>query len=262
MNAHPPRLVRWELLDPRPAEEAARRPFLRAVNIPVAELPGRTYELPARRDAVQIADVEPWASAAAAWLEANGRRGRVVAATCGESSGELGRLWEPTAFLAEVLPALEPAAALDVACGTGRDAVFMSSQGWDVTAVDILPDALERGAELAHRYAAGIRPIAWVRCDLEEEGVKLAGQYDLITVFRYLHRPLVGQLRDLLRPGGSIICETFTTVHRERHGKPARDAHVLHSGELARLFDGLEVRHSTEAWRGDVHTARLWATRR
>jgi ubiquinone/menaquinone biosynthesis C-methylase UbiE len=41
--------------------------------------------------------------------------------------------WQP---ILEGQDALEPGRALDVGCGTGRDAVFLTKHGWRVTAID------------------------------------------------------------------------------------------------------------------------------
>lgn len=258
----PARLVRRRLLDPRQAGQAASEPIADAVNIPFSELPERVYELPPRDQELGVVGPDALVRDVVSWLATIGRRG--VAVTAGTrrdrvSEVELGRLWEPNPFLAEILRELEPGDAVDLACGTGRDAVFMASCGWNVTAVDILPDALSRGRELAGRYAGALRPIEWVAADLEVGRPRFEGTFDLITAFRYLHRPLFPLLRDWVCPGGSVVWETFTTTHRERHGKPARAAHVLIPGELSELFAGFELRHYSEGWRGWAHTARVWA---
>ena len=201
---------------------------------------------------------------AVVWLTGVGRRATAVVGPVAPgrpSPDELGHLWEPNAFLAETLPQLSPGRALELACGTGRDAVFTSSHGWDVTAVDILPDALGRAREMAGRYAPALRTINWLELDLERGAVRFERTFDLLTGFRYLHRPLFPRFREWLRPGGSILYETYTTLHRERHGRPARHTHVLEPGELPELLADFEIRHHSEAWRGRAHTARVWAVR-
>src|SRR5689334_2140321 len=60
---------------------------------------------------------------------------------------------EPAALLIEMAARLEPGKALDLACGTGRNALWLAERGWDVTAVDgssvavgiLRRRALERG---------------------------------------------------------------------------------------------------------------------
>jgi SAM-dependent methyltransferase len=271
------------------------RPIDDAVNIPAGELAERTHELPPRPRGVRVADTGTACAEAGAWLETHGRVVEIIRdfayATDGKSAPP-GRLWSPSAFLAEIAARvkneLEVARAtvgashphgsarvraLDVACGTGRDAVYLASLVWDVTATDILPDALARGAALEARYGAMVRPIRWLCADFEVaagpmrlepavERLAFEDGFDLICVVRYLHRPLFPHLVGWLAPGGSLVYETFTTTHRQRHEKPARDAHVLQPGELRALAGALRVREYSEGWREDSsHTARLWAVR-
>ncbi len=242
----------------------AAEPFADAVNIPFEELTQRTHELPPRDEIVRVVGPPALAAQAAAWLTAHGRRAAVEARTAlGAASDEpaIGRLWEPAAFLADVLPQLRPGAALDLACGSGRDAVFLAAGGWQITAVDVLPDALERARDLSRRCAAAIEPITWLQADLERQPPAYGPVFDLIVGFRYLHRPLLARLDEWLKPGGSVIWETFTTLHRARHGRPADDARIVQPGELPALLPRLRVRHHAEEWHGDVHTARIWASR-
>lgn len=262
-------------LDPREAGLAGEAPLAGAVNIPFAELSERTHELPPRDVEIGVVGPRELADRVVGWLVGHGRRARVVASDLdvGVGSGfcERLRLWRPNGWLEEVLPALRVGRALDVACGTGRDAVYLASMGWEVTAVDLLPDALERGRGLARGYGLdGL--IRWLRVDLEREVPCVwgdgdwrvwddGGVYDLITGFRYLHRPMFGWLTGWLSDGGSLVYETFTEVHRGRFGRPTRAAHVLGAGELRGLLGGLSLRRYSEGWHGLAHTARAWAVK-
>ena len=49
----------------------------------------------------------------------------------------------PTALVVETTKAAAPGKALDLACGTGRNALWPAEQGWSVTAVDGAPGAIE-----------------------------------------------------------------------------------------------------------------------
>jgi SAM-dependent methyltransferase len=252
------------LLDPRNASDADATPIDAAVNIPATLLASRIHELPPSRQAVRIADVGDAARVAADHLRSLGRDIEIVGQwSCREahSPGTAPRLWRPAEWLEEALPAMWPTGrALDLACGSGRNAVFAASCGWTVVAVDLLDDALQRGRSLAERHAGQIEPIRWQRLDLERGDPPPDDPFDLVMGFRYLHRPLFARFADWLRPGGRVMYETFTTLHRERHGRPARDAFVLQPGELARLLPAFDVLHFSEDWRGDgSHTASLLA---
>lgn len=257
LTAPPPVCTR---LDPRPAAEAAACPIADAVNIPLDELAARTHELPPTTKVVQIVGPAALTEQSVTWLNTHGRRA-CAAADWSYAKGPVrpARLWLPNGFLETIVAEFPPGAALDLACGTGRDAVYLATRGWQVTAVDVLPDALERGRALAARYASGALPIRWLEADLERDPPAALGPFDLVVMVRYLHRPLLARLTDWLRPGGSFVCECFTTVHRARRGRPARPADVVEPGELRTLLAELTLRRYTEDWQGDRHTARAWA---
>lgn len=258
------RLVARRLLDPRPAREAAATPIRDAVNIPLGELAERMHELPAAEEPISVAGPEQAVRSARAILSERGRRAEQAADwSFGRPPvDEVGRLWSPTRFLEETAAGLRPGRALDLACGTGRDAVWLAAREWRVTAADWLPDALERGRALERRCAAAIQhPIEWREVDLEAPDARFPPEFDLVTIFRFLHRPLLARVAGWLRPEGRLVCETFTALHRARHGKPARDEHVLAPGELRELLVGLRVERCEETWRGAVHTARAVAIR-
>ena len=123
---------------------------------------------------------------------------------------------------------------LDLACGGGRNARWLATQGFLVVAVD------RDEAAIAGLGANGID----ARClDLEAENWPLAGEFfDGIVVTRYLHRPRLADLLALLAPGGVLIYETFMRGN-EVFGSPRRPEFLLEPGELAALAaaNGLEV---------------------
>ena len=177
------------------------------------------------------------------------------------------RLWQPTPFLAEVLAALpvEPAArAVDVACGSGRDATFLALAGFETIGVDMLPDALAKARELAETARRAVPDLAlplWLRADLEQAWPLRPSAFDLVACARFLWRPLLPALAAALAPGGSLVYETFT-VRQRRHGKPLRSDHLLEEGELAARVAalGLEIvrqRESDPA--GGPALASVWA---
>jgi SAM-dependent methyltransferase len=51
---------------------------------------------------------------------------------------------------------LPPGRALDLGCGTGTDTVYLATRGWDVTAIDMVPQAL--AAARRNATAAGLTP--------------------------------------------------------------------------------------------------------
>jgi SAM-dependent methyltransferase len=159
------------------------------------------------------------------------------------------RLWRPSEFLVrslEHIRSTDPAflaskrrpRAIDVACGSGRDAVYLALEGFDVQAVDVLPDAIDRAADLARR--SGVTVGTFVR-DLRRHPPLPGGPYDLVAVFRYLQRPLLPVLRDAVAAGGYIVYQTFHERNAGTGRRPTSPDHLLKTGELRQAFGDFEV---------------------
>lgn len=133
--------------------------------------------------------------------------------------------------------------ALDVACGRGRNAIWLAERGLTTLAVDRNEEAIRDLNEAAR--AMGLPLTAEVR-DLESGPVSCPqSAYDAIVVVHYLHRPLFPALIDALAPGGVLVYETFTRAQATR-GKPTNPDFLLKSGELLELVRPLEVLASRE----------------
>ena len=91
---------------------------------------------------------------------------------------------EPDPTLIEEIEGLRPGRALDLGSGDGRNAVWLASHGWRVTAVDFSPVALERGRTLA--TARGV-DVDWELADLLD-WVPPTGAFDLVALF-FIHLP-------------------------------------------------------------------------
>jgi SAM-dependent methyltransferase len=102
-------------------------------------------------------------------------------------------------WLKRVFPLLDRGRVLDVACGSGRNTLYLAEQHFDVTAVDLSPQALELLAQEAVDRALVVKSLL---VDLESTPLLPEGPFDLIIDFFYLHRPLIPKLADRLRPGG------------------------------------------------------------
>jgi SAM-dependent methyltransferase len=241
-------------LDVRGAAEFRAGHRSGAANVPLEELPARLHELPPPGEPIVVVDGDDLrAEAAASFLRARGHPVEVGVfdrAALDEAGPARARLWRPNAFLVEALAEIGAApprtdggparrSALDLACGSGRDAVFLALAGYEVEALDVLPDALERAEDLARR--TGVR-IATVARDVERDPTLPAERYDLVAVFHFLWRDLFGAIRDAIRPGGHVVYETFHARNRETGKRPFSPAHLLEPGELAGAFKGWEIR--------------------
>jgi len=142
-------------------------------------------------------------------------------------------------------PSLPRGPILDLACGSGRNGLFLAERGFTVELLDRDADKIEaaRQAAMAHGWSVTTR-IA----DLESgPPVSFVPEsYAAVMVFRYLHRPLFPILLGSVKPGGLLIYESFTEDHGDIIGKPSNPNFLLRKGELSTRVPGWKVLHSFE----------------
>lgn len=172
-----------------------------------------------------------------------------------EPSGTRG----PSRFLlslAERLP--REGRALEVAGGTGQDAVWLARRGLDVTLLEVSDVALKRAAEAAREARVSLRLERW---DAETQPLP-PGPYALVLCLHFLHRPLFAAWREVLAPGGRLVFAQPTRANLQRHAHPSA-RFLLEEGELPRLLEGWELLEYTEGWTEEGrHEARVVATPR
>lgn len=162
--------------------------------------------------------------------------------------------YEPASIVRELLPLLPNGPALDIACGTGRHALFLAARGQHVTAVDYSSVALDilevraRGQHLQLKRRDNFHPpgrhshggLELIHTNLEEAQLPEHG-YDLILCVQYLQRSLFPQMVRALRPDGVLLMETFTQAQMEFSGGPRNPEYLLGTGELREAFPELCV---------------------
>ncbi len=156
--------------------------------------------------------------------------------------------------------------ALDVAGGTGHNALWLAERGLEVTLVDIADVALAFAGARARERDLDLRTCA---LDLERDPLPTSpaadGRYQLVLCLRYLQRELFPAMIAALAPGGLLLFAQPTVTNLERNDRPSR-RFLLERGELRELAgldrDQLEVLRYEEAWteRG-THEAVLLARR-
>lgn len=140
----------------------------------------------------------------------------------------------PTPLVIEATQNLKPGTALDLASGTGRNAIWLAAQGWTVTAVDGSAAAI---AALKDR--PGIHTLV---ADLESPAFQVEpDSWDLIAVCYYLQRSIFPAVKTGLRPGGIAI----VIVHTSNPGEEVTYKHAA-PGELRSFFKGWEILHDYE----------------
>jgi len=162
---------------------------------------------------------------------------------------------DPSPWLVDNVTILPDASrVLDIAGGTGRNAIWLAKQGWDVTIADVSDVALEIAATRAHADDVAIHVD---ESDLTR-GVLPHGPWDVLMVFHYLDRTLFKMFGSVLAAGGILIGALATVRNLERNARPPRP-YLLDEGELPRLVRDLELVRYVEGWEDGRHDARFVA---
>jgi SAM-dependent methyltransferase len=142
----------------------------------------------------------------------------------------------PAQLLAEWEPKLARGRALDVACGAGRNSLFLAAAGWQVDAIDISPVGLARAEETASSRGLKVR---WIEADLEVDPIPVLppGPYDLIVMTRYVNRPLLPLLPERLACDGVLLCEQHVDSADDVSG-PKSPRFRMRANELLRVVAG------------------------
>ena len=145
----------------------------------------------------------------------------------------------PTTLVVETAANARPGIAIDLACGAGRNTLYLAEIGWRVTAVDGSHTAIDL---VVQRAAARGVAIEAVVSDLTSETFKLPSEvFDLVVIAYYLQRDLLMRAKEAVRPGGLVLA----IVHTPDPGQSWSEKRAA-PGELRGFFEGWEILHDYE----------------
>lgn len=162
----------------------------------------------------------------------------------------------PSDFLVERIDMIESlvpgSKALDIACGEGRNSIFLAYRGFSVTGIDIADEGIAKATRRA--IEEGLE-ISFLRADLEV--CPLNGPWDLIINFNFLIRDLIPRTVAALNSGGIMLIDTLL----DSPALPGEHnpAFVLQAGELSTIFAQLpgKILFCEESPFASLPTARL-----
>lgn len=150
---------------------------------------------------------------------------------------------EPNRFLVAEVEALPAGRALDLACGEGRNAVWLAERGWDVTGVDFSNVGLDKARHLAQARGVSAQ---WELADATEYAPPPEG-FDLVIVM-YLHLPAAarraafGNAGAAVAVGGTILVVGHDITNpNEGWGGPPDPAVLYGPEDVVADLDGLEI---------------------
>ncbi|HUF00969.1 MAG TPA: class I SAM-dependent methyltransferase [Gaiellaceae bacterium] len=158
---------------------------------------------------------------------------------------EVESLWsaKPNRVLVAETEGLATGRALDLACGEGRNAIWLAERGWRVTGVDFSRVAIAKARESAERAGVDVDLIC---ADLlEYEPTRAA--YDLVVVL-FLQLPaderrrVLGRASGALAPGGTLLLVGHDLANLTEGVGGPRDPGVLYTpDDIVSELPGLEI---------------------
>ncbi len=154
-------------------------------------------------------------------------------------------LWSvtPNRVLVAEATGLPPARALDLACGEGRNAIWLAELGWRVTAVDFSEVAIDKARTRAEH--AGVE-VDFLCVDLREYEPEIEA-YDLVVVL-FLHlraderRLVLSRAAAALAPGGTLLLVGHDSTNlADGVGGPSNPAVLYTPEDIVAELPGLEI---------------------
>jgi len=160
------------------------------------------------------------------------------------ASGEYPQDPDPSPVLERYVETFPDGRALDVATGTGRNAVFLASEGYRVDAIDQSRAGLEIARENARERGVADR-LEVLQADVPSYGFP-AEAYDVVTVSFYRAVDRFPDIKEALRPGGVLFVEHHLRTTDAVESGPSTDRYRFASNELLHACLDLTVLHYDE----------------
>ena len=149
----------------------------------------------------------------------------------------------PNALFAEAVAQLENGTALDIACGEGRNALWLAKQGWQVSAMDFSSVAIDKAKKIARHRELQVN---WQVDDITTCALPAAG-FDLVAVI-YLHTdPAARQIwlpkaLEGVKPGGTFIYIGHDPKNIEHGvGGPQNPKFLASANNISALMAGFNI---------------------
>jgi SAM-dependent methyltransferase len=162
-------------------------------------------------------------------------------------SGEFDPPDAPSPLVERTIGSLPEGRALNVATGTGRNAVFLAEQGYEVDAVDIADEALATARERASERSISVN---WTRADLDGHSFP-EGAYDVVTMSFYRAFERLPDVKEALAPDGVLLYEHHLRSADPVDRGPSTDRYRLRSNDLLHACLDLTVLQYEEKTRTD-----------
>lgn len=167
---------------------------------------------------------------------------------------ESDELQPPDTLLTNNRKLLTGGTALDIATGSGRNALFLAECGYQVTAIDRAESAVQLVRTTAKKRGLDINAVTADMLDVDL-GTE---QFDLIANFYFLERELIPRIKQSLKPCGLVFFETFTSYQIPRDD-PRYRKFLIDPNELLTMFSDFFIMYYFERIKGSKAVASMIA---
>jgi SAM-dependent methyltransferase len=157
----------------------------------------------------------------------------------------------PNQFVAREAAALPAGRALDIACGEGRNAIWLAQRGWEVTAADFAAVAIDKGRKLA--AAEGV-DIDWRVEDVVQWSPPRRA-FDLVLI-AYLQLPAreravaFERAASAVAPGGTFLYIAHDARNiADGYGGPQTPEVLCRADDVVAFLDGFTIASAGEVLR-------------
>lgn len=243
-------LERLNELPPRPAKLILVASSLDILTLASNQLAEKNYQIQQQIWAKVSANVPSEQPGLVQFCDINSPNIQVTQAVV-HNNGTSHQLWQPCSLIAQFSETYfsqlrassqnqARSRALDLGCGGGRDAVYLSQAGWQVTAIEHKLSVLTKAQFLAKQTAQNIEFILGDMTHPDTLPECWLQQFQLVYGVRILNRALFPKIKQLIAPGGFVVWQTFS-AGCEAFGSPKNPNYILQPGELAQTFDDFEI---------------------
>lgn len=158
--------------------------------------------------------------------------------------GEYPQNPEPSSVIRDYIADIPDGRALDVATGTGRNAVFLAASGYATDAIDQSREGLKIARENATRQGVTDR-INWIQADVSTYGFPTSA-YELITISFYRAVDRLSDIKEALVPDGYLFIEHHLRSAEPMPFGPSSDRYRFAANELLHTCLDLTVLYYDE----------------
>ncbi len=147
-------------------------------------------------------------------------------------------LEKPSQLLKRWISQIPDGRAIDIGCGNGRNAIFLSSEGYKVDAIDFSEEALKIARAKAKERNLEIN---WMKKNVQEHTFP-KNRYQLVIISFFNPLEKLAEIKDSVAEGGYILLEHHVKTDRDNIKGPKNDSKFrFEPNELLEKFSDLQI---------------------